>query len=141
MVCSISAQNADLQKWTKGATNRSNGIHQIENPKSVGKLNEYCSLMEKSTKFQCGALTFAGIGTGLSIAGAIIGTKGNDDYEGDLDKMESDRKTRKSLFIGAGISFAAALCLEIVALDYKLKAGKSLRVFTNGTGGGLAYTF
>ena len=67
MVCSISAQNADLQKWTKGAMNRSNGIHQIENPKSVGKLNEYCSLMEKSTKFQCGALTFAGIGTGLSI--------------------------------------------------------------------------
>ena len=141
MVCSISAQNADLQKWTKGATNRSNGIHQIENPKSVGKLNEYCSLMEKSTKFQCGALTFAGIGTGLSIAGAIIGTKGNDDYEGDLDKMESDRKTRKSLFIGAGVSFAVALCCEIVALDCKLKAGKSLRVFTNGTGGGLAYTF
>lgn len=141
MACSISAQNADLQKWAKGATNRSNAIHQIESPQSAGKINEYCLLMEKSTKFQCGAVTFAGIGTGLSIAGALIGTKGNDDYEGDLDKMESDRKLRKGLFIGAGISFAAALCFEIVSLDYKLKAGKSLRVFTNGAGGGLAYTF
>ena len=93
------------------------------------------------------ALTFAGIGTGLSIAGAILGTKDNQkDYEDltseeVLNQSESDRKLRKSLFIGAGVSFAVALCLEIVALDYKLKAGKSLRVFTNGTGGGLAYTF
>ena len=143
MVCSITAQNADLQRWTNRATNRSNGIHQIENPKSVGKLNEYCTLMEKSTKFQCGALTFAGIGTGLSIAGAILGTKDNKDVPSDevADKAESDRKTRRGLFIGSGVSFAVALCLEIVALDYKLKAGKSLRVFTNGTGGGLAYTF
>lgn len=140
-VCSASAQNRDLGKWANETGNNSSSIRQSNKAATPIKTSEYVMLMEKSTKFQCGAVTCAGVGAGLSIAGAIIGTKGIDDYNGDLDKMDSDRKLRKSLFIGAGVSLAAALCFEIVALDYKLKAGKSLKVYTNGTGGGLAYTF
>lgn len=141
MVCNASAQSQDLQKWAYKTGKKGNLVGQSDKVSTPPQTNEYNKLMEKSTKFQCGALTCASIGTGLSIAGAIIGTKGADDYKGDMDKIESDRKLRKSLFIGAGVSFAAALCFELVAIDYKLKAGKSLKVFSNGTGGGLAFTF
>lgn len=143
LVCSISAQNSDLQKWVNKAGKGQNTISQPSISHSTSQMNEINRLMEKSTKFQCGAVTFAGVGAGLSIIGAIIGTKDYQDMpvEEIPDKADSDRKLRKGLFIGAGASFAVALCLEIVALDYKLKAGKSLKVFSNGTGGGLAYTF
>lgn len=143
LVCSISAQNSDLQKWVNKAGKGQNATSQPSINHSTSQMNEINRLMDKSTKFQCGAVTFAGVGAGLSIIGAIIGTKDYQDLpvEEIPDKADSDRKLRKGLFIGAGASFAVALCFEIVALDYKLKAGKSLRVFSNGTGGGLAYTF
>lgn len=143
LVCSISAQNSDLQKWVNKAGKRQNATSQPSISHSSSQMNEINRLMEKSTKFQCGAVTFAGVGAGLSIIGAIIGTKDYQDLsvEEIPDKADSDRKLRKGLFIGAGASFAVALCMEIVALDYKLKAGKSLRVFSNGTRGGLTYTF
>lgn len=142
-MCNASAQNSDLQKWVNKASKGQNVTNQPSISQSSSQMNEINRLMEKSTKFQCGAVTFAGVGAGLSIIGAIIGTKDYQDLpvEEIPDKADSDRKLRKGLFIGAGASFAVALCLEIVALDYKLKAGKSLRVFSNGTGGGLAYTF
>lgn len=142
-MCSASAQNSDLQKWVSKANKGQNATSQPSISHSSSQMNEINRLMEKSTKFQCGAVTFAGVGAGLSIIGAIIGTKDYQDLpvEEIPDKADSDRKLRKGLFIGAGASFAVALCLEIVALDYKLKAGKSLKVFSNGTGGGLAYTF
>lgn len=145
LVYSISAQNSDLQKWVNKAGKGQNATSQPSTSHSSSQMNEINRLMEKSTKFQCGAVTFAGVGAGLSIIGAIIGTKDYQDQDLTMDEMkdkvDSDRKLRKGLFIGAGASFAVALCMEIVALDYKLKAGKSLRVFSNGTGGGLAYTF
>lgn len=93
------------------------------------------------------AIGCAGIGTALAITAGVIGTKVyryDDDYTNTnevYDKIESDRKLRKGLFIASGISFAAAICCEIVAINYKLKAGRSLRLFPTGTGGGLAYTF
>lgn len=144
MLCSASAQNAELRKWDNKLKSRGDDTYQVVvNSKTSGKINEAHLLIEKSTKYQCGAVTFAGIGAGLSIAGALIGTKDYEDVPMDeiQDKQKSDRKLRKGLFVGAGVSFAVALCLEIVALDYKLKAGRSLRLFSNATGGGLAYTF
>lgn len=141
IIGSVSAQSSELQKWVNKTGKGKAPTGQSDKGSVPVQTNDYCLLMEKSTKYQCGALTFAGIGTGLAMAGAIMGTKDPEDYDGDMDKIKSDRKLRKGLFIGAGSSFAVALCLEIIALDYKLKAGKSLKVFSNGTGGGLALTF
>ena len=143
MLCNATAQNAELRKWANQSKNRGNDTNQVINSKTAGKINEAYLLMEKSTKYKCGAITFAGIGAGLSIAGALIGTKDYKDIPDNeiQDKQKSDRKLRKGLFVGAGVSFGVALCLEMIALDYKLKAGRSLRLFSNGTGGGLAYTF
>lgn len=142
-VCSVSAQNPELEKWANKSGKGKSSVSQSAKGAELIQTNEYRMFMEKSTKYQCGAVTFVGIGAGLSIAGALIGTKDYQDIPAEEipDKANSDRKLRKGLFIGAGASFAVALCCEMIALDYKLKAGKSLKVFSNGTGGGLALTF
>lgn len=141
IVCNVSAQSSELQKWANKTSKGKSSVNQSSKATEPDQTSDYRMFMDKSTKYQCSAVAFVGVGAGLSIAGAIIGTKGGEDYKGDFDKIESDRKLRKGLFIGAGASFGIALCLEIIALDYKLKAGKSLKVFSNGTGGGLALTF
>lgn len=141
VVCSVSAQSSELQKWANKTGKGKSSLSQSSKSSEPVQTSDYRMFMEKSTKYQCGAVAFVGVGAGLSIAGALIGTKAPEDYDGDSDKIDSDRKLRKGLFIGAGASFAVALCCEIIALDYKLKAGKSLKVFSNGTGGGLALTF
>lgn len=143
VVCSVSAQSSELQKWANKTGKGKSSVSQSSKSSETVQTSDYRMFMEKSTKYQCGAVAFVGVGAGLSIAGALISTK---DYQGLTndemqDKAKSDRKLRKGLFIGAGASFGIALCLEIIALDYKLKAGKSLKVFSNGTGGGLALTF
>lgn len=146
VVCSVSAQSSELQKWANKTGKGKSSVSQSSKSSEPVQTSDYRMFMEKSTKYQCGAVAFVGVGAGLSIAGALISTKDPEDYldlpdEERKDKTNSDRKLRKGLFIGAGASFGIALCLEIIALDYKLKAGKSLKVFSNGTGGGLALTF
>lgn len=143
VIGSVSAQSSELQKWANKTGKGKSSVSQSTKGSEPIQTSDYRMFMEKSTKYQCGAVAFVGVGAGLSIAGALISTK---DYQGLTndemqDKAKSDRKLRKGLFIGAGASFGIALCLEIIALDYKLKAGKSLKVFSNGTGGGLALTF
>lgn len=143
VIGSVSAQSSELQKWANKTGKGKSSVSQSSKSSEPIQTSDYRMFMEKSTKYQCGAVAFVGVGAGLSIAGAIIGTKDYQDLptEEMQDKANSDRKLRKGLFIGAGASFAVALCCEIIALDYKLKAGKSLKVFSNGTGGGLALTF
>lgn len=143
VVCSVSAQSSELQKWANKTGKGKSSVSQSSKSSEPVQTSDYRMFMEKSNKYQCGAVAFVGIGAGLSIAGALIGTKDYQDLPDEeiRDKTNSDRKLRKGLFIGAGASFAVALCCEIIALDYKLKAGKSLKVFSNGTGGGLALTF
>lgn len=143
VVCSVSAQSSELQKWANKTGKGKSSVSQSSQSSETVQTSDYRIFMEKSTKYQCGAVAFVGVGAGLSIAGALISTKDYQDLtpEEMQDKTKSDRKLRKGLFIGAGASFGIALCLEIIALDYKLKAGKSLKVFSNGTGGGLALTF
>lgn len=150
LITCASAQNSDLNKWINKTQGKSTVVNQQNKVQTNSQLSNYSLLMEKSTKFQYGALACATIGTGLSIAGALVGTKSYyedpknptpEEIEKAGDQGESDRKLRRGLFVGAGVSFAAALCLEWAALDYKFKAGRSLKLYANGTGGGLAYTF
>lgn len=142
----VSAQNKELDKWAKKekAQSSQNVSESRRRPNVVREAGFY---LEKSAKYQYGAIGCAGVGAALAITAGVIGTKVykyDDDYANAnevSDKIESDRKLRKGLFIASGVSFAAAICCEIVAIKYKLKAGRSLRLFSNGTGGGLAYTF
>lgn len=138
----VTAQNTELQKWAN-----KDDIY-LDAHKSKRKSNTVKDAgfyFEKSAKYQYGAISCAGVGAGLAIAGGVIGTKVYKQEDNNInevyDKLESDRKLRKGLFIGAGISFAAAICCEFASINYKLKAGRTLRMFSNGTGGGLAYTF
>lgn len=142
----VSAQNKELEKWAN-KENAQSSQSVTESRRKPNVVREVGIYLEKSAKYQYGAIGCAGIGTALAITAGVIGTKVyryDDDYTNTnevYDKIESDRKLRKGLFIASGISFAAAICCEIVAINYKLKAGRSLRLFSNGTGGGLTYTF
>lgn len=138
----VAAQNTELQKWA----NKNDTYSDSRKSKKVSNtVKDAGFYMEKSAKYQYAAISCAGVGAGLAIAAGIIGTKVYKQEDNNInevyDKLESDRKLRKGLFVGAGISFAAALCCEFASINYKLKAGRSLRMFSNGTGGGLAYTF
>ena len=142
----VSAQNKELEKWAKKEKAQSSQSV-TESRRKPNVVREAGIYLEKSAKYQYGAIGCTGIGTALAITAGVIGTKVyryDDDYTNTnevYDKIESDRKLRKGLFIASGISFAAAICCEIVAINYKLKAGRSVRLFPTGTGGGLAYTF
>ena len=142
----VSAQNKELDKWAK-KENTQSSQSVSESRRRPNVVREAGIYLEKSAKYQYAAIGCAGIGTALAITAGVIGTKVyryDDDYTNTnevYDKIESDRKLRKGLFIASGISFAAAICCEIVAINYKLKAGRSLRLSPTGTGGGLAYTF
>lgn len=137
----VSSQNADLQKWANKDDVYNDVKKSTKSTKVSNVIKDTGFYLEKSANYQYGAISCAGVGAALAITGAIIGTTDYSEVENRLDKGESDRKTRRGLFIGSGISFAAAICCEFAAINYKLKAGQSLRMFSNGTGGGLAYTF
>lgn len=141
----VSAQSTELKKWVnKVETQTTTSVSTTKRKPNV--IKEAGFYLEKSAKYQYAAIGSAGVGAALAITAGVIGTK---DYSYDddsntneiYDKIESDRKLRKGLFIASGISFAAAICCELVSINYKMKAGQSLRLFSNGTGGGLAYTF
>lgn len=140
----LSAQTDYLQKWVnKNEVNQNESSSKTKKAQTVVKDAGY--LLEKSAKYQYAAIGFAGAGTAMALYGGIVGTKKYDPEKYSIDeinkKTESNRKLRKGLFIGSGISFAVAICCEFAAIDYKLKAGRSLKLFSTGTGGGLAYTF
>lgn len=142
----VSAQNTELKKWVnKVETQTTTSVSTTKRKPNV--IKEAGFYLEKSVKYQYAAIGSAGVGAALAITAGVIGTKvysyddDNSNTNDIYDKIESDRKLRKGLFIASGISFAAAICCEIAAINYKLKGGRSLRLFSNGTAGGLAYNF
>lgn len=141
----VSAQNKNLEKWAN-QVNTSSSQNVSESKRRPNVVREAGFYLEKSAKYQYAALGCAGVGLGLAIGSSFIGTKRYDPDDFDSqesieDKQKSDKNLQRGFLIGAGISFAAALCCEIASINYKMKAGRSLRLFSNGTGGGLAYTF
>lgn len=138
-----SAQNAELQRWANRVESQTTTTATKKVPNVIKEAGIY---LEKSANYQYAAIGCAGVGMGLAIVSSFIGTteyKEEDykSYEDMYDKQKSDRNLRKGLLVGAGVSVVTAICLEIVSINYKMKAGRSLRLYSTGTGGGLAYTF
>lgn len=107
-----------------------------EKPKNELDLAGMC--LQKSAKYQYGAIGFGAVSTGLIIASSFM----KDDYKmvrGDLVKDKN--KTKRALLIGGASSAFIAICCELTAIDYKMKAGKSIRLYATGKGAKLAFTF
>lgn len=141
----VSAQNKELEKWAK-KENAQSSQSVTESRRRPNVVREAGFYLEKSAKYQYAAIGCAGVGLGLAIGSSFIGTKdySDDDFDSQEameDKQKSDRNLQRGCLIGAGVCAVAAICCELVSINYKMKAGRSLRLFSNGTGGGLAYTF
>lgn len=93
--------------------------------------------LEKSSKYQYGALGCAGISAGLLIGYGCMTEKFelNDEGESNLTGKA------KGLIIGGSAFALLAIILEVNAIEYKIKAGKCLRLQANENGAGLAYVF
>lgn len=136
-------QNADLQKWIQ----KDDVYHQVErkskSPKVSNVIKDAGFYLEKSAKLQYTAIGLAGVGVLTSTIGSVVTIRSSDYYEDDEEhkKLKRDNNIRKACYIGAGICAVAAICCEFASINYKLKAGRSLQMYTTGTGGGLAYTF
>lgn len=141
----VSAQNKELDKWAK-KENTQSSQSVSESRRRPNVVREAGIYLEKSAKYQYAAIGCAGVSLGLAIGSSFIGTKNYslddfDNQEAMKDKQKSDRNLQRGCLIGAGVCAVAAICCELASISYKMKAGQSLRLFSNGTGGGLAYTF
>ena len=107
-------------------------------PKSnIGKAGFY---LQKSAKLQ-----YAAIGCSIASAGMIVASTLIDD-KFEVDKKSGEITTKKSgaktaLIVGGAASFVAAICCELISINYKMKSGKYLQLHTNGTGGSVALIF
>lgn len=134
---SISAQNADLQKWANRVGSPTSTKTEKKTPNVVKEAGFY---LEMSAKYQYAAISLAGVGSGLAIAASFLDDKVETIKEDPGFKIKKN-STRTACYVGAGLCAVAAICCEFASINYKMKAGRSLRLFSNGTGGGLAYTF
>lgn len=145
-------QNADLQKWIQ----KDDVYHQVErkskSPKVSNVINEAGIYLEKSAKLQYTAIGLAGGGALITGLGAIAfkdKTTNDVEYETkatypDTNEPIIKKKThpgRIACYVAGGLCGIAAICCQVASINYKLKAGRSLQMYTTGTGGGLAYTF
>lgn len=141
----VSAQSTELKKWVnKVETQTTTSVSTTKRKPNV--IKEAGFYLEKSAKYQYAAISCASVGLGLAIGSSFIGTKDYniddfDNQEAMEDKQKSNRNLQRGCLIGAGVCAVAAICCELVSINYKMKAGRSLRLFSNGTDGGLAYTF
>lgn len=93
--------------------------------------------LEKSAKLQASALGFGAISSGLLIWYGCM----DDKFEYDNKGKSKLTSKAKGLIAGGAICAIAAIGCEIASVNYKMKAGKCLRLHTNGNGVGLALTF
>lgn len=131
-----SGQNTDLEKWVNKGNSQATQSELKKMPNVVKDAGIY---LEKSAKYQYAAIIWGGASAGLTIAGALLADKIETSKDGDIELKTN--KARTACYIGAGACVVAALCCEITSINYKLKAGRSLRLYSTGTRGGLAYTF
>lgn len=93
--------------------------------------------LEKSANFQYAALGCAGISAGLLISYGCMTEK----FELNDDGKSKLTGKAKGLIIGGSAFALLAVLLEVNAIEYKIKAGKCLRLQANENGAGLAYVF
>lgn len=134
----VSAQNADLQKWIK-KDNTSQVGKTSKAKRAPNVIRDAGFYLEKSANYQYAAIGLSAAGTCLSIGGALMADKIETNSKGEVTMKKNSGRT--ACYVGAGICTLAAICCEITSINYKLKAGRSLKLYTNGTGGGLSYNF
>lgn len=96
--------------------------------------------LQRSAKLQ-----YAAIGVSIvSISTIVSSTLINDKYEintqtGAVEKKNSTVKT--GLLIVGATTFVAAVCCELVSINYKLRAGRYLQMRAKGAEGSIALIF
>lgn len=100
------------------------------------------SMFEKSAKYQMAAIGCGAVSAGMAILGGITANKEMPDETKDAVKWQKDNKNKSNTFfyIG-GASALAAIALEFVAIDYKLRGGKILRISGGNNNVGIALNF
>lgn len=106
-----------------------NIIFSTNSQKSTYKAGEY---FQKSSAFQLASITSAGIGGIIAVIGGTIKDNGDDDRKKDV---------RTACFAGGAILGAASIVCAIISIDYKLKAGRHLKLGVIQSGGVIRYTF
>lgn len=94
--------------------------------------------LQQSAKYQYAAISLATVSAGLFVGSAFL----ENDYsysKGEIIKKKNHTKT--ALLIGGGVCAVASILCELYAINLKMKAGKSIRLYANGNGGGLAFNF
>ncbi|WP_303010830.1 hypothetical protein [uncultured Bacteroides sp.] len=96
--------------------------------------------LQKSAKLQYAAIGVSIVSIGTIVSSTLI----NDKYEinthtGVVEKKNSTVKT--SLLIVGATTFVAAVCCELVSINYKLRAGRYLQMRAKGTEGSIALIF
>lgn len=108
------------------------------NPPGVNSNIKYAGfLLEKSAKFQYGAIGCAAVSAGLLVGYGSMSEK----FE-----LGEDNKTKLTgkatgLIVGGSAMALIAIILEVNAIEYKSKAGKCLRMQSTENGAGIAYVF
>lgn len=121
----VTAQNYELQKWANKTGKTSTSTQYISKKNQSNCINDAGKYLEKSANYQYAGILLTGVGTACTLAGSVV------------DKKEG----QNACYIVGGISAFAALCCQFAAINYKLKAGRSLKLYANESGGGLAYIF
>lgn len=155
IVSSANAQKLFSKEWrlqqlgkdsaSVAARNKSNddGVYgnfaKKENAKFTGKsiMDQAGIYLNKSANFQYGALGSAAVSAGLLIGYGCMTEKFELNDEGE-SKLTGKAK---GLIIGGSAFALLAIILEVSAIEYKIKAGKCLRLQANENGAGLAYVF
>lgn len=90
-------------------------------------------------------LQYASLGVGIASIGTIVSaTLINDKYEIDTQTgivKKEPKSVKTGLIMFGAVTFAAAVCCELISINYKLKAGKYLQMRSNGTEGSIAFIF
>lgn len=133
----VSGQNNALEQWAK-KDSTPQAVNVKKSKVSANVVKDAGFYLEKSAKYQYTAIGLSGAAACLTMAGSLM----KDKY--DNNKGEPTMKTNKArtaCFVGSGICTIAAICCEIQSINYKLKSGRSLKLYATGTGGGLSYNF
>lgn len=96
--------------------------------------------LQKSARAQYAAI-------GCAAASGVFIILGSNAYDADkidptdLDKIKRDKDQRDAYYIVAGIFAAGALVSEVCAINFKMKAGRSLKISANSNGAACCYKF
>lgn len=108
--------------------------------KSDNKTYSAGDFLEKSAKFQ-----YAAIGSGVLSGVFVLAGVNADNWAAkgstDKDRQDNIKSARTPCYVLAAASGVSSLICTFLSIDYKMKAGKALKVSTNGLSGAITYNF